>query len=262
MMANRSIYPTENAATVGGSPQARYEQLWAEGRRNRLITRAAVAVVAGVLVGLAADPLAGLACGVLVAVAHAAVYAWRRMVLGPWRTGGRGVSRTRRILALGLRHRYGCRVLHGRLVPGDAPERRDTEVADHVIVGPGGVWLVVDSAHGPGTETSVYGGKLFLGKRSGRQLVERVAARAARAAAALAAAQGHDVPVTPVLAMHGSTLPWRGRVIGGVRLLRAAALPRLITHAPTRYDDDRVERLAMLTARLLPATPALRTPPA
>lgn len=258
-MADRSIYMAENAAAEGGSPQARHEQRWAKGRRNRLIARAAIAVAAGVAAGLAFGPLAGLICGVLVAAAHAAWYAWRRMVLGPWRRGGRGVSRTRRILALGLRRGHGVRVLHGRLVPGRAPEAASTEagtgaaeIADHVIIGPGGVWLVVDSAHGPGSETAVYSGKLFLGKRPGRQLVQRVAGRAARAGAALAGALGRDVPVTPVLAMHGSSLPWRGRVIGGVRLLRAAALPHLVTHAPAHYDEDRVDRLAMLTARLLP----------
>src|SRR4051812_27618767 len=188
-MSGGSFYFRDNPAFTGGSPQAIYEELWERGRRQRLIQRGIIAGVCLVLAGKLFSPAWGVFAALLAAGTDVAYHGWRRAVLRVWRRGQRGEQRTARALRFTLEWR-GYRVLHGRSVPGQGN-------ADHLVVGPTGVWVVGNGAWDPETEFAVYGGKLFIGKDSGSRTAVRLQKMADVIAELLSRELQADIRVVP-----------------------------------------------------------------
>lgn len=285
-MVNRSIYARPNAAVTGGSEQAHYEHLWAEGQRRRLIVRGILAAVALIGGSLLINPIAGVVLAALAAGADL-LYNWRKHAsTAAWRAGDEGRGHTDRLLRLLLEWR-GFTVLRNRRPPsgtepvgepaeGDPPDR-----IEHLVIGPTGIFLVHSLAWSPDTQIGSYGGKLFFGKRSGEKKVEPVAAAARAVSAALSDAFGEEIPVTAVVALHGGRLAGRTAIhCQGVTLLRARRVPGWIRHHEVRrpaartgvrpadgegaaatsaepYTPEQVEGLARTAARVLRPRPLL-----
>ena len=196
-MSGGSFYFRDNPAFTGGSPQAIYEELWERGRRQRLIQRGIIAGVCLVLVGKLLSPGWGVLAALLAAGADVAYHWWRRATLSVWRRGQRGEQRTARVLRFALEWR-GYRVLHGRSVPGQGN-------ADHLVIGPTGVWIIGNQAWDPETEFAVYGGKLFIGKDSGSgtavqlqkmaDVIAELLSREPQTEITVSPLRGYDVPV-------------------------------------------------------------------
>ncbi|GAA4390701.1 NERD domain-containing protein [Actinomadura sp. NPDC048032] len=244
-MFGSSIYLRDRPAFTGGSPQAVYEELWQRGRKGRLRTRAFLAAATLVLCGLLVNAVFGIAMAVLVATADTLVH-WRIYSASRvWRLGLRGDQRMDRFLRYTLERR-GHRVLHARTVPGHG-------IADELVVGPGGVWLVHNEAWSPGAEVSQHGGRLFIDGRTQTKLVRGLTARAEAAAEAVSRAAGTPVSVTPVLAVHGGKLARTPFTADGIVFAPPLKLIRWMRRNPTAdRSPEEIEAIARAAVRALP----------
>ncbi|MGI8328932.1 nuclease-related domain-containing protein [Actinomadura scrupuli] len=228
-MSGGSFYFRDNPAFTGGSPQAIYEELWERGRRQRLIQRGIIAGVCLVLAGKLFSPAWGVFAALLAAGADMAYHGWRRAILRVWRRGQRGEQRTARVLRFTLEWR-GYRVLHGRSVPGQGN-------ADHLVIGPTGVWVIDNQAWDPETEFAVYGGKLFIGKDSASRTAVRLQKMADVIAELLSRELQTGIRVSPLLIAHGGRLPRKGLTGSGITVLRVYRLPGRILRTGTGKAD-------------------------
>jgi hypothetical protein len=130
-------------------------------------------------------------------------------------------------------------VLHDLAVPGSRAN------IDHLVIGPGGVFVV---------DSKLYSGRLQLGADGslwhGRHPMApalRTARFEADQAAQLLAAPG--VEVVPLVAVHGAQVPWGKLVVDGVPVVTVRRLPGLLRHLLAVLGPERVAGLAS-TARV------------
>jgi hypothetical protein len=249
---NGSIYVPRDEKFTGASPQNLYETFWFAGRKNRLRIRAAVAVAGFVLGDLTAPHLGlnGFLTGVALAAAAALtdlLIAWRlHERTAVWRGKRRGEVRTGRLLRWGL-GRHGYRVMDGRAVPGEAS-------IDHLVIGPGGVWIVDNEAWDPDTHIARYGERLFFDEKFGTSVAKGLIAAAGSMAALLTKETGIEVTISPVLAVHSGKIKARGGAITGEGL--TVAYPRKVarwirSQHTAGYTPEQIELLARTAARIL-----------
>ena len=161
-----------------------------------------------------------------------------------WALGASGERRTGEHLA-GL---AGAVVLHDRKLP------RSSANIDHVVVAPGGVFVVETKQCSAPPE--VHRGSL---RYKGRN-VDRWLGQAQREARAVEVALGPlldelGVPVRPMLCIQGARVSGR-TLVEGVPVVTGRQLRARIDKAPPVLDADHVARLAArLDARLRPAAP-------
>ncbi len=207
---------------------------------------------------LVAVTLAGLAAGVAVRQPAPALAAWAAalaaIVVGwrlrfrvsqdtrNWARGARGERRTARQLRLLTRR--GWIVFHDLAVPGSGAN------ADHLVIGPGGVFLL-DSKNWRGRLVFAPDGTLWHGS----YLVTATLATIGFEATAIAnvlAVPGHAIQ--PIMVVHGSTIPWGEQYLGGVAVLPAGRLVATLLALPPLLTDEQVTQLAhRVRARLRPA---------
>jgi hypothetical protein len=243
-MIGKSIYLRDRPAFTGGSPQAVYEELWAQGRRERLRLRAILAGAALLLGGRLVSAVFGVLLALIVAGVDVLHHWWRRTSASTWRKGLTGDQRMNRLLRFTLERR-GYRVLHARSVPGHGK-------VDQLVIGPSGVWLIENQAWHPDTELEEYGGKLFIDGRSGRLMTDKLHKMSATVAELLSERLQTDVPATALVAVHGGRLR-RTLNAGGISLLRAFHVPRWIRRqkwAP--YSAEQVELITRAATHVLP----------
>ncbi|MDH2427439.1 NERD domain-containing protein [Sphaerisporangium sp. TRM90804] len=250
-MPNGSIYVPPNDKYKWGTPSVMYELRWRETRPERRRRRHVMAV-AGALLFLAfafyrtlpMPFLVGLLGGAAV-WAGDAIVSWRMFeATAVWRGKRSGAVRTGRVLRRRLR-RQGYRVLDGRAVPGKAS-------IDHLVIGPGGVWVVDNEAWAPDTDIAAYGGKLFLGERSGSTVAAALVDVAHSMTELLSRESGIPIEAYPVLVVHGGRLRTGMLTAEGMTLLtprKAAAW--ILGDAHAELDEEHVELLARTAARIL-----------
>jgi hypothetical protein len=240
---DRPVVSVQVPASVGGQPggsaQARWRRMraaeWAAWTRS-LRWRVAVIVVSGVAGGLLGSLLAprvGLAVGGLAAV----VAGWGlRFRPSPdacaWRRGAAGERRTARLL--GPLERQGWVVLHDLAVPGSRAN------LDHLVIGPGGVF-VIDSKQYRGRLRLDPSGGLWHGRYPLAPTLRAVSFEADRAAQVLT---DPDVVVRPILAVHGAQVPWGKVLVNGVPVVPAKRLPTMLRELPAVLGPQRVADLA------------------
>jgi hypothetical protein len=148
-----------------------------------------------------------------------------------WRRGAVGERRTARLL--GPLERQGWVVLHDLAVPGSRAN------LDHLMIGPGGVF-VVDSKHYRGRLQLDPTGRLWHGRYPLASTVQAVSFEADRAARVLADPQ----VVVPIVAVHGAQVPWGKVVTQGVPVVSARRLPSMLRTLPAVLGPERVAALA------------------
>ncbi|MEU8193789.1 nuclease-related domain-containing protein [Microbispora amethystogenes] len=251
-MPNGSIYVPKDEKFTGASPQNLYVTFWFAGRKNRLRIRAAIAVagfVAGNMLGSRLGLNAFVAGVVLGALAGGVDWfvAWRLYErTAVWRGKRRGEVRTGRLLRLMLR-RHGYRVMDGRAVPGEAS-------IDHLVIGPGGVWIVDNEAWSPDTLIARYGERLFFDEKFGTSVAKGLISAAESMAVLLTKETGIAVTIVPVLAIHGGKIKSWGGVLTGEGL--TVAYPRRVAgwiraNGTTAYTEEQIDLLARTAARIL-----------
>ncbi|MEV7010479.1 nuclease-related domain-containing protein [Streptosporangium sp. NPDC051022] len=249
-MPGGSIYVTSEDPLHGLSPQVMYEQYWRKEAGQRWKMRGAKAA-GGLVVGLVlayrfAVPspfLAGLVVGLLVGAADLFWDRYSYESTAVWRGRRRGETITGRLLRRRLGRR-GYRVLDGRAVPGEAS-------IDHLVIGPGGIWVVDNEAWSPDTEIARYGERLFFGEKYGTSVAKALVKAADSLAEVLSRESGVPVTIEPLLAVHGGKLR-RTVTAEGLTLLKPRLVARWVLAGPRmELDEDQVELLARTAARVL-----------
>lgn len=158
-----------------------------------------------------------------------------------WMRGAKGERRTAKILRP-LTRRGGWVVLHDRALPSTRAN------LDHLVLVPdgrGAVYVDTKTTRGGGT-VAVRGGILHIGKTAYRNAVKTVQFEAEEASKVL------GVPVHPVIAVHGATVP-HGRIRHSDLLVVAARdLRAALTSIPHRHAPDTVRALAFKASVALP----------
>jgi Nuclease-related domain len=232
--ADRPVVAMRVRASVGrpgGSAQATWRRLRA-GEWAAWTVILGMGVGGGVLGSLVA-PRLGLAVGGLAAVAAGWGLRFRPSPDAvAWRRGAVGERHTARLL--GPLERLGWVVLHDLAVP------RSQANIDHLVIGPGGVFVI---------DSKQYGGRLQL-DASGRRwhcgyplapTLRAVSFEADRAAQAL---PDPGVVVVPIVAVHGARVPGGKVVVEGVPVVPARRLPSMLRALPAVLGPERVAYLA------------------
>jgi hypothetical protein len=198
-----------------------------------------VAVILGV--GAAADgvvgsllaPRLGLILGGLAATAASWGLRFRPSPdATAWRRGAAGERRTARLLATLERH--GWAVLHDLAVPGNRAN------LDHLVIGPGGVFLI-DSKQYRGRLQLDPSGRLWHGRSPLAPTLRAVSFEADQAAQIL---PDPGVVVVPIVAVHGARVPWGKVVVDGVPVVTARRLPSMLRQLPAVLGPERVAAVA------------------
>ena len=167
-----------------------------------------------------------------------------------WAIGAAGEEK----LAVELAKVPGLRMLHDRRVPGTHGN------IDHIVIGPGGVFVVDAKAHKGGIAIRDRGGwfstdyRLTVGGRDCSKLADAMGWQVEAVAAAL---RDHRVdrmpPITPVLCFLEVEWPMfrAPESFRGVQLESPRSLARLVA-ATAELTDDKVDALAVLLSGALP----------
>jgi Nuclease-related domain len=240
--ADRPVVAVRGRASVGrpgGSAQARWRQVraaeWAAWTRTlpwRVAVILGMAVGGGVLGRLLA-PRLSLVLGALAAVAAGSGLRFKpNPDAVAWRRGAAGERRTARLL--GPLERHGWAVLHDLAVAGSRAN------LDHLVIGPGGVF-VIDSKQYRGRLQLDRSGRLWHGRYPLAPALRAVSFEADQAAQALT---DPGVAVVPIVAVHGTQVPWGKVVVNGVAVLPARRLPSILRQIPAVLGPERVAALA------------------
>jgi Nuclease-related domain len=149
-----------------------------------------------------------------------------------WRRGAAGERRTARQLR--QLERRGWAVLHDLAVPGSRAN------LDHLVIGPGGVF-VIDSKQYRGRLQLDPSGRLWHGRFPLAPALRAVSFEADQAAQILT---DPDVVVVPVMAIHGTRVPWGKVVMDGVPVVPARRLPSMLRELSAVLGPERVAALA------------------
>jgi hypothetical protein len=240
--ADRSVVAMRVRASVGrpgGSAQARWRRAraaeWAAWTRTlpwRMAATLGIGVGGGLLGNLLAPRLSLVVGGLAAMVAGWALRFRPSPDAVAWRQGAAGERRTARLLDPLERH--GWAVLHDLAIP------RSRANLDHLVIGPGGVF-VIDSKQHRGRLQLDPTGRLWHGRYPLAPTLQAVSFEADQAAQVL---PDPGVAVVPIVAVHGAQVPW-GKVVGdGVPVLPARRLPSLLRGLPAVLGPERVAWLA------------------
>jgi hypothetical protein len=240
--ADRPVVAVRVRATVGqpgGSALARWRQLraaeWAAWIRT-LPWRVAVILgigAGGGVLGTQLAPRLGLVLGGLAAVAAGWGLRFRPSPDAvAWRRGAAGERRTAQLL--GPLERHGWAVLHDLAVP------RSRANIDHLVIGPGGVF-VIDSKQYRGRLQLDPSGGLWHGRYPLAPTLKAVSFEADQAAVVL---PDPGMAVVPIVAVHGAQVPWGKVAVDGIPVVSARRLPSMLRQLPAVLGPERVADLA------------------
>jgi hypothetical protein len=240
--ADRPVVTVRVRATVGrpgGSAQATWRRaraaewaIWTRALPWRVAAILGIGAAGGVLGSLLA-PRLSLVLGGLVAVAAGWGLRFRPSPEAvAWRRGAVGERRTARLLK--PLEREGWAVLHDLAVSGSRAN------IDHLVIGPGGVF-VVDSKQYRGRLQLDPSGRLWHGRYPLAPTLRAVSFEADRAALVL---PDPGVAVVPIVAVHRAQIPWGKVVVDGVPVMSAQRLPSLLRQLPVVLAPERVAWLA------------------
>jgi Nuclease-related domain len=237
--------PGRGASVAGASAYARYRRLRAEYRQERILARLVVAGAAGCMTaGLCGWPQ-GVAVALAILLLRAVYLRVKPDAVTRWRRGAAAERRTGRQLAR-LDPAY-FHVLHDRALPG--PSRANL---DHLVVGLTGVYAIVSRRWPRFTRLRVVDRRLYAGPRPMTRLLTAARGAARTVAEHLSEDLGQRVEVRPIVAVHGTRLPRRGIIFGGVTLRRARRAGRLIQRQPAVFTTAQVAAIAAAAERILP----------
>jgi len=223
----------------GGSAQARWRRAraaeWAAWTRTlpwRMAATLGIGVGGGLLGNLLAPRLSLVVGGLAAMVAGWALRFRPSPDAVAWRQGAAGERRTARLLDPLERH--GWAVLHDLAIP------RSRANLDHLVIGPGGVF-VIDSKQYRGRLQLDPSGRLWHGRYPLAPTLQAVSFEADQAAQVL---PDPGVAVVPIVAVHGAQVPWGKVVTDGVPVVSARRLPSLLRGLPAVLGPERVAWLA------------------
>jgi hypothetical protein len=204
---------------------------------HTLPLRLAGITAAGLLAGLLAQSF-GFAVPAAIGVAGGLAYLLRFRATADtkaWRRGAKGERLTaRRLRRLGR----GWTVFHDLAIPSSRAN------VDHLVIGPPGVFLI-DSKYYRGPLTLTPDGSLW----HGRFTLTHVLATVRWEADVLTQVLG--TTVTPMLCIHGATLPWGEAMAEGIPVLPAGRVVATLRALPSFVDEVQMAVLIEQTQRQL-----------
>jgi Nuclease-related domain len=223
----------------GGSAHARWRQeragewaVWTRSLPWRVAAILGVGAAGGVLGRLVVSRLS-LVLGALAAMAAGWILRFQPSPEAvAWRRGAVGERRTARVLA--ALERQGWAVLHDLAVP------RSQANIDHLVIGPGGVFVIASKQY-RGRLQFDQSGRLWHGRYPLAPALRAVSFEADQAALVLT---DPDVVVVPILTIHGIQVPWGKVVVDGVPVVAARRLPSMLRQLPAVLGPERVANLA------------------
>jgi hypothetical protein len=223
----------------GGSAQARWRQeragewaVWTRSLPWRVAAILGIGAGGGVL-GSLLVPRLSVVLGALAAMAAGWMLRFRPSPDAvAWRRGAAGERRSARVLA--ALEGQGWSVLHDLAGPGSRAN------IDHLVIGPGEVF-VIDSKQYRGRLQFDQSGRLWHGRYPLAPALRAVSFEADRTALVLT---DPDVVVVPIMAVHGTQVPWGKVVVDGVPVVAARRLPSMLRQLPAVLGPERVANLA------------------
>jgi hypothetical protein len=221
-------------ASAAAYYRRRRDAEWALYQRTLPMRMAGVvlaSLVAALAIGQVAPALAGWA-----ALVSAGLVGWRlRFRVSQdahnWQRGARGERRTARQLDRLTRH--GWVIFHDLAVPNSRAN------ADHLIIGPAGVFLA-DSKNWRGHLAFAPDGTLWHGSYPLTSTLATIGFEARAIADALAVP---GLAVEALLVVHGSTIRWGEQYLGGVAVLPAERLVATLLALPPLLTDHQIAQL-------------------
>jgi hypothetical protein len=125
-------------------------------------------------------------------------------------------------------------VLHDLAVP------RSRANLDHLVIGPGGVFVVDSKQYRSRLRFDSFG-RLWRGRYSLAPTLRALSFEADQAALVLT---DPGVVVVPIVAVHGAQVPWGKVVVDGVPVVPARRLPSMLRALPAVLGPERVADLA------------------
>ena len=110
---------------------------------------------------------------------------------------------------------------------------------DHLVIGPGGVFVIDSTQYRCRLQLDPTR-RLWQGRYPLTTVLRAVSFEADRAAQVLADPQ----VVVPIVAVHGTQVPWGKIVVEGVPVVSARRLPSMLRALPTVLGPERVAALA------------------
>jgi hypothetical protein len=240
-----TVPPTSQFAgggTVAAPPRLRVRDLPFDVRLHFWRVRAIVVVIVGVVFTVIASWPVGLTMATLMCVGDI-IYRSRSVASYPNRISPAVRRRTRRQLAR-MRAR-------GYLVLDERPIPNSSEVIDHLVIGPTGVYAIDSEKWDPTLPIrSVEGKALYHGPTSQRTRLEHAVWEAHQASGILSEALGAAVAVRPALVIYGSRIPWDIDTVRDVDVLSAASLGRYFRRR-ARLRDATTPRLTREQVRMI-----------
>ncbi|WP_394505898.1 nuclease-related domain-containing protein [Nonomuraea sp. JJY05] len=162
-----------------------------------------------------------------------------------WRGARKGEAITGKLLRRSL-GRLGYTVLDGRAIRGQAS-------IDHLVIGPGGLWIIDNESWSPDTEIACYAGRLFFGEKYGSKTAKPLVEASEAFAELLSRETRIPVTITPMLAVHCGLLPKGGIVVAeGLTLLKPRLAAKVIKSSDhVALNAEQIELLARTAAREL-----------
>lgn len=244
--------PAAEAAVRSDAPDraglgalAQYRVEVARDRPRRLLLRGVRAAAPGLPLGLLLDWRLGLVAAAAVAAADWWRW-WRRSEASAWRKGAAGERATARLLAPLASE--GAVILHDRAIPTMRAN------IDHIVITPGGVWVVDSKRWHRRTRVHGLGARVWIGRRPAEAMLGGTAVTHGAVTGAVHTLTGGSVDVGAVVAVHGPRLPGAARplVIHGVTMLRARQVRRWLRGRPVTLTPGEVEALGRALAACFP----------
>jgi Nuclease-related domain len=151
----------------------------------------------------------------------------------------------------------------GYFTLGDRPIPESTELIDHLVVGPTGVYAIDSEKWDAKLPIRTLNGKrLYLGPESQKDRLEHAVWEASRASQILSDALGTEVTVRPALAIYGPKVPWDVATIRNVDVFTGPALRKYLKRrgrskdAPIRLTREEVRTIYDTAEQVLPEVSA------
>jgi hypothetical protein len=152
----------------------------------------------------------------------------------------------------------------------DRPIPSSSEVIDHLVVGPTGVYAIDSEKWDAKLPIRTLNGRrLYLGPESQKERLDHAVWEASMASEILSAALGYDVPVRPALAIYGPKVPWHVTTIRNVDVFTGSALGQYLKRRYRKRNQpnegvpsltrEEVRTIYDTAARMLPDVAPSRT---
>jgi hypothetical protein len=240
----------------GEPPLTRFRDLPLDQKMRIWRMRALIVVIVGVVFTIIANWEVGITLAIIAGIADT-IYRSRTVEAGHVPQSGtvdRATVRAqkRTIKQLAGMERAGYVAVHRRPIPDS------TEVIDHLVIGPTGVYAIDSEKWDKGLPIRTRNGKqLWLGPESKKERLDHARWEAGQASERLSARLGMEITVQPTLAIYGPKIPWDIAVIRDVDVFSGDRLKKYLRRRARRkgvphLTSEQIAKIHKAAVEVLP----------